>query len=497
MSEIRDDNWVTNSLVSPPEYSITLSPPSEYTELTNLSFTVTFTETNGIPLLSANNWLVATVDGGEDDRRLNSNEVLRLKVSYSDPDNVLMGLGVAQFGAELNTTEPWESTIYTVGATSYMISNSNDLVDYDSAGLTPLTTNNVDTWEMLVSVQDYIVDTGSNIVTNLTLSAMGGFALEYVADSDYVPPAEPILFGFDDGTEFDNKGVGVTMTRTNNRNETITITTVNIIGQDGTSATNGINNKTNIQSVNALGVNSAENGPYGSESRDFNPVEAWVVAFDVDVALSFIDLASQSSNTEMTVSSAAFSDIILLGEGDGNGGFSLSNTVVPAGENVMFQMTSSPLESDVSLRIAELYVSITNLITDPYLAWASSQGLTPGVNDEYDADVESDGMDNLLEYALGANPVLNDAEEFLPGYAIQEDGSTNYLNYVYRRRIDYAERGLIYTVGSGADLVFDELTNVTVEVNSGAINAEFESVTNQVSTEVASAQFMQLKISID
>ena len=89
-----------------------------------------------------------------------------------------------------------------------------------------------------------------------------------------VQTAQGALYDFNDGTEFDNVGLGASMTV-----DGITMTTVEIIGLDGTSATNGVNNKTNIQgSVNSLGINSANfsNTDIGSESRDFNPVEAWV-----------------------------------------------------------------------------------------------------------------------------------------------------------------------------------------------------------------------------
>lgn len=485
-----DANWVTNSSVSPTEYSISLSPPLEYTELSNLKFTVTFTETNGMPLLAAANWLAATSDGGVDDRRLNSNDVLRLKVSYSDPDNVLLGLGVSEIGAELNTTDPWETTIFSVGATSYTISNSNALVDYALTGLTPLTTNNVNTWEMLVSVQDY--------GTNLTSSAMGGFALKYIADSAYVPPpvTVPVVFTFPNSNGLDSVGVGGTITYSD-----ITITTIDVIGQDLSKASEGTGNTMNTTSANNLGVNSVLNIWGTDDARDFDPNEAWVFSFNTNVYLIDFDFAGWGTTlpSAMTLSSPAFVSNIVFSGISANGTFTLpENTYIAAGTEVKLQMSSETNSAlyDIATRISYLTVAAAPSLADPttYAYWATSKNLTKGVNDGYGDDPEADGMDNLLEYALGADPLVDDAASFLPGYALSADGGSNYFNYVYRRRIDYEARGLSYAVRSSADLVYDPMVNATTEVGSGAIDAEFESVTNRVSTAVKPQQFMQLKV---
>ncbi|MDF7822657.1 Ig-like domain-containing protein [Pontiellaceae bacterium B12227] len=383
--------------------------------------------------------------------------------------------------------------------------------------------NNSLIYDLSVMEDDYTVDNGT-----LNVSVDGGFTytpnvgfvgVETFAYKAFTPLAtsivatvtltvednnvspEPAFFDFVDGGEFDNKGLGVTMTRANNLGEEITITTVEIIGGDGTSATNGTSNKTNIQSVDALGVNSANlgNADYGSESRDFNPGEAWVISFDVDVSLDQVDLASQSVSTEMTISSPAFSDIVMQGEGDGNtsGVWDFTGIVIPAGTNVMFQMTSLDTAADTQLRIDSLSVSITNkVVTTPYEDWVADQGLTNGVA-AYDDDPDEDNMDNLLEYALGGNALSDDAATFLPGYEVLADGSTNYLNYVYRRRTDFVARGLTYEVGSTLNLTLEPATNATEQLTPGAIDATFESVTNRVLMDDEAVQFMQLNVTID
>jgi hypothetical protein len=256
----------------------------------------------------------------------------------------------------------------------------------------------------------------------------------------------------------------------------------------------------NIGNNGGLAVNSSSDvlKALVADPINWNPGEGWIFNFNTNVYLQ--QLAFGSFNTagyegaEMTLSSAAFDDVVIT-----TGTINLADLLlyVPAGTNVMLKMTSSTNVTDMAVQLDSMVVQIGVPILPPYDTWVADQGLTPGLNDAYDYDAEPDGMDNLLEYALGANALSNDAAAFLPGYAILADGSTNYLNYVYRRRIDFIARGLAYEVGSGTDLVYSVLTNSTVEVNSGPIDADFESVTNRVSTDVETQQFMQLKVTID
>jgi hypothetical protein len=408
-----------------------------------------------------------------------------------------MGMRLSGIGTMWNT-QPWETLVFSDGTTSTNITDSdNDTIfDYEALGLTPLSTNNVDTWELLVSADDYLSDG-----TNFTESGMGAFVLEYIADSSYEAPV-PVVFTFPNVNPpngLDSVGIGGSITYSN-----ITITTEDVIGQDGSLASEGANNYMNTTSTENLGVRSANDliGS-GQNSRDFDPGEGWVFSFNTNVYLLEMDFASWGSTlpTEMTVSSVDFETTnIVFGGASASGTFTFpENTYVGANTLVTLQMSSETDTNlyDISTRLDYFTVAAAPAkIVDPYLAWSIDQGLTDG-NDALGLDVEPDGMDNLLEYALGADPLVADASAFLPGYALNVDGSTNYLNYVYRRRIDYADRGLTYTVGSGTDLVLSELTNATIEVDAVDIDADFESVTNRVSTDVESEQFMQLKVTID
>ena len=142
-------------------------------------------------------------------------------------------------------------------------------------------------------------------------------------------------------------------------------------------------------------------------------------------------------------------------------------------------------------------MSLSVLKAEPgYSGWTVREGLAAGVNDAYDDDPDGDGMINLIEYAMGAHSLTNDAAVYRPYIESSEDNGTNYLNLVYRRRIDAEDRGLDYQIGSATDLA-EEMTNATQEAGSLALDADFESVTNRIPTDSEPHQFMQLKISIE
>ncbi len=125
-----------------------------------------------------------------------------------------------------------------------------------------------------------------------------------------------------------------------------------------------------------------------------------------------------------------------------------------------------------------------SLWTDAYPSLGSSTNLVD--------DPDSDGMDNLLEYALGGDPTVSDAAGILPGSGLD----AGWMYYIYSRRLDAADRGLDYSVVSGTDLVYGSLTNATEEVGSATVDAEFETVTNRMPVDVETQAFMKLNVEI-
>ncbi len=130
-----------------------------------------------------------------------------------------------------------------------------------------------------------------------------------------------------------------------------------------------------------------------------------------------------------------------------------------------------------------------------FAGWLEGFPALSGPDADELADPDSDGMNNLIEYALGGIPTNSDAAAVAPSAFLKDVSGTNWFYYVYRRRLDAAERGLQYAVLAGDDLLND-LIDPTDEVDSAGIDGDFEIVSNRVST--ASAQtFVRLKVTSD
>ncbi|MCF7818229.1 MAG: hypothetical protein K9M54_10140 [Kiritimatiellales bacterium] len=146
-------------------------------------------------------------------------------------------------------------------------------------------------------------------------------------------------------------------------------------------------------------------------------------------------------------------------------------------------------------RVRILHIAVEGL-ESTYDTWTTGFGLF-GPDAAADYDFDQDGMANLVEYALGGNPTNADAAAVLPISSITASSGTNWLEYVYRRRSDAGVQGLTYEVLRSTDLVLGPWTNSNIVAGgSGSINAEFDSVTNLVSTDVESKQFVKLDIGI-
>jgi hypothetical protein len=97
-------------------------------------------------------------------------------------------------------------------------------------------------------------------------------------------------------------------------------------------------------------------------------------------------------------------------------------------------------------------ICATRLIAvTPYEAWKAANFTAAELNDPAisgdDADPDGDGRSNLLEYALGGNPRVNDAPgAFQPGFAL----AGNQLVITYARNL--AAPDLIYRVEVSSDL---------------------------------------------
>jgi hypothetical protein len=130
----------------------------------------------------------------------------------------------------------------------------------------------------------------------------------------------------------------------------------------------------------------------------------------------------------------------------------------------------------------------------PFEIWAFTHGLG-GADAAPDYDYERDGLDNLMEYAIGGDPTVNDRATVGPFTEIMEDSGTEYLYHVYRERTDDAS--LTFTVGASEDLILNpfDTNDVSLVGESGVVDS-YKTVTNRT---VASSdtKFIQLEVQQD
>lgn len=114
-------------------------------------------------------------------------------------------------------------------------------------------------------------------------------------------------------------------------------------------------------------------------------------------------------------------------------------------------------------------------------------------------DADNDGLNNLIEFAFGGNPLDSEDTGYQPSVSLQQEDGTNWLEYVYAERIDAGDRGLSYSVEQTTNLVPGVWTNAgsgfagTGELESGLFN----SVTNRVLADFKAQQFLRISVESD
>ena len=160
------------------------------------------------------------------------------------------------------------------------------------------------------------------------------------------PAPTSTVFTFLDDGPLDRGGIGANMTV-----DGVTITTLDVIGLEGTRASDGTNNITNIGNTGGLGINSA----VSDTARNFESDEGWEFSFNTDVQLENILLLQTNAGGTLTISSESFPDIVLAGELDGDN--DLGNTLVPANTLVSFLYTHTGPQGTDGPRIINLSVT--------------------------------------------------------------------------------------------------------------------------------------------
>ena len=106
----------------------------------------------------------------------------------------------------------------------------------------------------------------------------------------------------------------------------------------------------------------------------------------------------------------------------------------------------------------------------------------------------SDGLANLIKYALGLSPNLSGNGGRL-SYGKLTDTGSDYLTFTYIRP-EPAPAGITYTVEASPDLTPASWTNVGLGEISSTVNAGLRTITVRDSTPMAGGNrsFMRLKV---
>jgi hypothetical protein len=157
-------------------------------------------------------------------------------------------------------------------------------------------------------------------------------------------------------------------------------------------------------------------------------------------------------------------------------------------------LTEFDIDGDDDFDAADI-TALEALLTG-YGSWAANNGLEIGVNDGLLDDSEAgggDGFNNLLEYALGGDPLVDDAAALQPALMAMSDGGTDWFYYIQSRRTD--DDSLSYVVTLDDDLV-DAVAAVTnAPIGQSAEVDGFTTFTNR--TDLDEHEFFQLKVQKD
>ncbi len=252
--------------------------------------------------------------------------------------------------------------------------------------------------------------------------------------------------------------------------------TTTLIGSTDPAGTN------TFTSGGVLGVKGGDNAKFDALNS-----EQWAFEFDHPVVLKqliFSAIQYDSETAEVTVNGRVWS-------------FSRTDAGMSAagwGANRYVYTFDPPVEltpgTDVQVAATtgqfglEGVVVMAGTTATAYDLWTKIQGLE-GMDADWFADPDGNGMNNQLDYALGGTA---------PVSTMALTGGSNSVETVFLRRRDAAARGLDYRM-QWTDNLVSNVWNATgaAEIGAAIIDESFETVTNRIPVDLPE-KFIRLEI---
>ena len=178
--------------------------------------------------------------------------------------------------------------------------------------------------------------------------------------------------------------------------------------------------------------------------------------------------------------------------------FKMDYTATSPGDQmtVTLEKTFNVVDKTGAIYIQSVALNTDTLVVMPnnYSEWLALYPALGSLTNQLD-DFEPDGLNNLLEFALGGNPVISDASTVLPKGSTGSAEGTNWFYYTYNRLENAASVGLTYTVRSGSNLE-SGLTNTVPPSSVSSAGNGLETATHRISTDTATEGFMRLDIEL-
>lgn len=375
------------------------------------------------------------------------------------------------------------------------------ILDQPTSGIVTGTTPNV----------TYVPDTGFTGNDSFTFTASdGGLSSTGTVSITVTPEYHYMAFGEDYYSEggipwnFETAATNSTSHTTNGITFTVTLVSANESGSYKVYNRNTGNDISITEGNRSDRIDPRSAGPADDEGlRMTVSVAGEGVSNLTEIALDEIVLRRFSTGTEIvhyydgpngtgtpyptTHAAAAVSGNELFPAG-GLTPLSLANAGGAGNGSWLLEMWCRTDGQDFNLGDVKLRYALKSTSGTTFADWAAGWGVNIGTQTN---DYEPDGMDNLMEYALGGNPTNEDAATVLPAYGILDDGS-NWFYHIHTERTD--DSTLSFTVDMKTDLVADSgwTTNGLIFTGESPVVDHFKSVTNR--TDIDSAEFIRMKV---